>query len=167
VQKKLNGSNHPLPQAPNKHTEALVKMAAQKIFTSHFSEQTTIAVLGKYKGRGVMLDNLHEKINKSLNLIEKQIVASPDNIVLQELYLSTLEIYNRDKCIAAVEQEVIDKKGRRVVKASMHAAITSDDHWMVSVTKSGNVRVHLTQSGKAYHAEQMDKNKSILSYKFY
>jgi len=142
-------------------------MDAKKTFTSQFSEQTTIAVLGKYKGRGVMLTNLHEKINQSLDLIEAQIIASPDTKALQHLYLATLALYNRSKGIAQIKIAYMQDGKKMEATETASVQIQADEHWTCSVTKSGKVRVHLTAEGKAFYAAEFEKDKQVLSYKFY
>lgn len=124
-------------------------MAAQ-IHRSKFSEKTTIAVLGKYKGANINLDTLHKQINKSLELIEEKILASPEDESLKTLLLQMMEIHQRDKCVANVQGWEYVEGHRSLKTQTIHKDIKNNADWAVSIVKGGTkVRVHLTKEARA------------------
>ena len=123
--------------------------SSDPIFKGAKNEKACIAVMSKLRFKGECLDALHEQVNKSLEALEALIVAEPDNKALKTLLLQTMEIHKRHKTVASYKTPTDQKTkdGKTVYETNQYAKyIKNDAEWTVSVTKSGGVRIHLTEA---------------------
>ena len=157
------------------------------IFHGASNEKACRAVMGNLRFKGECLQALHEKVNKSLELIEALIVKCPtdDN---KTLLLQTMELYNRKKCVATYDTPVIqmtydeadnaipvrdkdgnpvyekDKRGKiKYTKTNYDMAITVSD-FQVSITSSKSARVHMKAAIATALAERL---KDMVNLKVY
>lgn len=138
------------------------------IFHGASDEIACMRVMSNLKFKGECLDTLHEQINQNLRLIERLIVAQPDNEALRTMYLQTLTNYKRGKCVATWTQEVevIDKKGVKTMKpqkVSVERRYNMTD-WTVSLTAKKEVRVHLTDTANAKLEAEYKGYKDFKTY---
>jgi hypothetical protein len=157
------------------------------IFHGANNEKACRAVMGNLRFKGECLQALHEKVNKSLELIEAIILKCPndDN---KTLLLQTLELYKRKKCVATYDEPVVkmtydendnetpvldkdgkpvyetDRKGKiKYTKCKYEMAITVSA-FQVSITASKVVRVHMKDTVAATLAESL---KGVVNLKIY
>ena len=122
------------------------------VHTSQFSENTTIAVMGKLKSANRNLSNLHDIVNLNIKLIEESIQADFSNKALHTLLLKTLQNLGRAKSVASY---VDPEDGPQ----SLVLSITPET-FRVTLTKSGFVRVCITpQMAKQIKAEDGHRPK--------
>jgi 3-deoxy-D-arabino-heptulosonate 7-phosphate (DAHP) synthase class II len=156
------------------------------IFKGASNEKACMRVMSNLKFKSECLAELHNKVNKSLELIEAMIVKNPTD-ENKMLLLQTLELYERDKCVAQYEEAVIkqdedcydifdadgnpvyvkDKKGNiRYVTVKIERYINCTD-WTVSITRAKKVRVHLNAEAVESLTKQYSKVKDIKDFKVY
>jgi vacuolar-type H+-ATPase subunit E/Vma4 len=139
----------------------------RKSFKTPFSEDMTIGVMGKLKSANHHLTVLHDKVNRSLDMLEARILADPINEVYKSMLIEYLDLYSRSKCVATVYVERKDADGniaRHKVsdevlmdKANISKPIQPNGEWIVSVVKGGTeVRVHLSDTAKAKLTAQLN-----------
>ena len=119
------------------------------IFKGAKNEKACMAVMKNLRFKGECLEALHEQVNKSFDALEALIVAEPDNKALKTLLLQTMEIHKRYKTVATYKTPTDEKTkdGKTVYETNNYAKhIKNDGEWTVSVTKSGGVRIHLTEA---------------------
>jgi hypothetical protein len=162
------------------------------IFKGANNEKACMRVMSNLRFKGECLADLHNKINKSLELIEAMIVKNPsdDN---KMLLLQTLELYERGKCVATWAEPVIketydpvtdsktydeDENGNPIYetlkngkfkyeKGSNTRKINTTD-WQVSITSKKTVRVHLKDEVIAQLTQYYNSRiKHIKDLKFY
>jgi hypothetical protein len=138
------------------------------IFAGASDEIACMRVMSNLKFKGECLDTLHEQINMNLKVIERLIVAQPDNEALRTMYLQTLTNYKKGKCVATWTQEVevVDKKGVKTMKShkiGVERRYNMTD-WIVSLTAKKEVRVHLNDTAKAKIEEEYKGYKDFKTY---
>jgi len=132
------------------------------MYQTKFSEATTIGVLSKLKKANVWIETLHDRIGSALDAVEALVFADPTNKTLHGFYLSTLEIYRRDKSIGyIIKKNLLTGIAER---EEISQDIRNNESWTVSIVSGGkNIRVHLTEAGKAKTA----RDNSHLDITFY
>ena len=153
------------------------------IFKGASNEKACMNVMSNLRFKGECLTTLHERINKTIDLIEALIVKNPtdDN---KMLLLETLTLHNRRKCVAEYKEDVIkkDDSGYNICGADMYVKDKKGNiqyetvkieryyncsDWTVSITRAKKVRVHLNAEAVESLTKQYSKIKGIKDFKVY
>jgi hypothetical protein len=157
------------------------------IFSGATNEKACMKVMSNLKFKGECLSELHQKVNKSIGLIEDLIVKCPSDDT-KMLLLQTLQNYNRGKCVAMWKEPVPeytldesdyqvskkdkdgniiyqkDKKGNILHENRKYELPINTVDWMVSITNSKTVRIHLKPEKVAIVKEQFKTKKDLVVY---
>ena len=155
------------------------------IFKGANNEKACMRVMSNLKFKGECLVELHNKINKSLELIEAMIVNKPTD-ENKMLLLQTLELYERGKCVAtwsepkpkykdgyAEEDEngniiyETNKDGKFKYERFSRDKQINTTEWQVSITNKKTVRVHLKDNIVADLKDIYSKIEHVKDLKFY
>lgn len=134
---------------------------SQQTYTTKFSEETTIGVLGKLKFKNECLNTLHDRVNQNLSLIEELISQDSDNKTLQNLLLCSLQNLRRSKTVFSYTEK--DSKTGKDTTVGYAIPITPED-FRVSVTQKGKVRVHITEAKASQLKKQYASYKDFKLY---